>query len=69
MSGKCETLSDKDALLMYEESCKAIPDKSVLYQNVMKLERAHSLFYTDVSIAGPKLYYVLSSTVGPWPVP
>ncbi len=52
MSGKCETLSDKDALLMYEESCKAIPNKSVLYQNVMKLERA---FYTDVSIAGPQV--------------
>ncbi len=55
MSGKCETLNDKDDLLMYEESCKAIPDKSVLYQNVMKLERADSLFYTDVSIAGAQV--------------
>lgn len=55
MSGKSESLSDKDDLLLYEESCKAILDKSVLYQNVMKLEKADSLFYTDVSIVGAQV--------------
>ncbi|KAL1276817.1 hypothetical protein QQF64_036440 [Cirrhinus molitorella] len=47
VSRMSDTLSDKDDFLLYEESCKAIPDKCVLYQNVMKLERADSLFYTD----------------------
>lgn len=55
MSRKNETLSNEDDLLLYEESCKAIPDKSILYQNVMKLERADSLFYTDVVIAGAQV--------------
>lgn len=55
MSRKSETLSNKDALLFYEESCKAIPDKSVIYQNVMKLEKADSLFYTDVSFVGAQV--------------
>lgn len=55
MSRKSETLSSRDELLMYEESCKAIPDKSVLYQNVMKLERADSLFYTDVVVSGAQV--------------
>lgn len=52
MSMENETLIDKDELQIFEESCKATPDKNVLFQNVMKLEKADSLFYTDVSIVG-----------------
>lgn len=55
MSKKSGTLINKDDLQLYEESQKAIPDKNVLYQNVMKLERADSLFYTDVVIAGAQV--------------
>lgn len=49
MSAKCQTLNVDDDLFVYDECCKSVSSNGiVLFQNVTKLEKADSLFYTSV---------------------
>uniref|UniRef100_A0A3B1JBI6 Gypsy retrotransposon integrase-like protein 1 n=1 Tax=Astyanax mexicanus TaxID=7994 RepID=A0A3B1JBI6_ASTMX len=48
-----QTPNTEDGKSLYEECCKSASSKNeVLFQNVMKLEKADSLFYTDVLVKG-----------------
>ncbi|KAL7833124.1 hypothetical protein SRHO_G00301420 [Serrasalmus rhombeus] len=51
VSDKGQTLSIDDDVSVYEKYCENSPNTSaILFQNVMKLEKADSLFYTDVLV-------------------
>lgn len=62
MGVKKQTLSFQDEASLYEESCRSFSGKSsVVFQNIVKLEKADSLFYTDVSVKGVSFQALLDS--------
>lgn len=49
MGAECQTLNVDDDLFVYDECCKSVSSNSiVLFQNISRLEKADSLFYTSV---------------------